>query len=80
MSDKNTDKELSMDELKDVSGGLRGSGSLGDTVNTGDGTDLIGKDKESFSELSDISRNLKEKGKKKEDFVGNPYPSLGGMD
>jgi len=49
-------------------------------VKTGDGTDLIGKDKESFSELSDISRNLKEKGKKKEDFVGNPYPSLGGMD
>ena len=64
MSDKNTDKELSMDELKDVSGGLRGSGSSGDTVKTGDGTDLIGKDKESFSELSDISRNLKEKGNK----------------
>ena len=80
MSNKNTDKELSMDELKDVSGGLRGQGSSGDTVKTGDGTDLIGKDKESFSELSDISRNLKEKGKKKEDFIGNPYPSLGGMD
>ena len=80
MSNKNTDKELSMDELKDVSGGLRGQGSSGDTVKTGDGTDLIGKDKESFSELSDISRNLREKGKKKEDFVSNPYPSLGGMD
>ena len=75
MSNKNTDKELSMDELKDVSGGLRGQGSSGDTVKTGDGTDLIGKDKESFFELSDISRNLKGKGKKKEDFVGNPYPS-----
>ena len=29
MSDKNTDNELSMDELKDVSGGLKGGGGSG---------------------------------------------------
>lgn len=35
MSDKNTDKELSMDELKDVSGGGMGLDRLGTQKTTG---------------------------------------------
>jgi hypothetical protein len=63
---KDANKELSMDDLKDVSGGLH------DSVHCFQGKD---QEKESFSELSDISRNFKEKNKKKENRIGNPYQS-----
>ena len=47
-------EELSTDELKSVSGGYRGGGGSGGRISK------EGKDS-SFSELSDISRNVQDK-------------------
>lgn len=46
--DSPTGQDLSIDDLKDVNAGLRGQGSSGDTVKSGNGTDLI--DSQDFDE------------------------------
>ena len=51
-------EELSTEELKSVSGGYRGGGGSGGRISK-EGKDL------SFSELSDISRNIQDKKKEK---------------
>ncbi len=65
MSEKNTDKELSMDELKAASGGGMGLDRLG--------SNKFSQGQTAFSELSGIERNFKGKNKKDDSLLdGQP--------
>ena len=67
MSDKNSEHELSLDEMKATSGGYKAGGGAGGRKSA------FSQGQTSFTELGSIERNFKNKTKKTENLLdGQP--------